>query len=327
MRTLAMRVHLESGLCKLASGDPAWRSCEACAYHHETQPLPTRLGWYGHQLPRSFHRAATALVLAIELGVPVLAFAPRRLRRSAFVTLAALQALIAASGNYGFFNLLTVVDSMWLLDDETLERTLHLEHRTARRAPWWRRLATAVAVAPLLTLAIADIWGRVRRRRTVPPALERLADALAPLRSTSSYGLFAVMTTERPEIVIEGSLDGNEWREYRFRYKPGDVTRAPRLVAPHQPRLDWQMWFAAMQPPPPWFARLLQRLLERTPEVLALFDDDPFSGAAPRYVRALLYRYRMTDRTARQRTGAWWQRELQGVYFPPASLARRPGSG
>jgi lipase maturation factor 1 len=320
MRTLALRLHFESGLVKLESRDPAWRSCTACQYHHETQPLPTRLGWHGHQLPRWFQRVATALVLGIELGVPVLAFAPRRIRRGAFVTLTALQTLIAASGSYGFFNVLTVVDSLWLLDDETLERTLHLRHRRARRAPWWRRLATAAAVAPLLTLAIADLWARVRPRWQMPRQVRRLRRQLAPLGAVSSYGLFAVMTTERPEIVIEGSHDGVTWREYHFRYKPGDVMRAPRLSAPHQPRLDWQMWFAAMQSPPPWFGRLLERLLEGSPEVLALLDRDPFPDRPPRYVRALLYDYRMTDRATRRRTGAWWRRELRGEYFPAVHL-------
>jgi hypothetical protein len=320
MRMLAMRLQLESGLCKLASRDPTWRSCTASAYHHETQPLPTPLGWYAHQLPRWFHRCATALVLAIELGAPGLAFAPRRLRRGAFVTLTALQALIAASGNYGFFNLLTVVDSLWLLDDEALERALRLKHRVPRRSSFLRRITTTLAVAPLLALAVADLWLRVRPRRSMPRALTGLSRALAPLWAVNSYGLFSVMTTERPEIVIEGSLDGDEWREYHFRYKPGDVMRPPRFVAPHQPRLDWQMWFAAMRSPPPWFARLLQSLLEGTPDVLALLERDPFPHGRPRYVRALLYDYRMTDREERRRTGAWWRRELRGLYFPPVRL-------
>jgi hypothetical protein len=316
-----MRLTFESGVCKLASGDPTWRSCTATVYHHETQPLPTWLGWYGHQLPRWFHRFSTALVLAIELGAPPLAFAPRRLRKGAFVTLTALQALIAASGNYGFFNVLAVVDSLWLLDDETLERWLHVRHRVARRPSFLHRLVTTIGVAPLLTLAVADLWLRVRPRRSMPRALGGLARALAPFWAVSSYGLFSVMTTERPEIVIEGSRDGVEWREYPFRYKPGDVMRPPRFVAPHQPRLDWQMWFAAMRRPPSWFARLLQRLLEGSPDVLALFEHDPFPDGPPRYVRALLYDYRMTDRETRRRTGAWWRRELRDVYFPEVSLA------
>jgi hypothetical protein len=320
MRMLALRLHFESGVSKLASHDPTWRSWTASTYHHESQPLPTRVGWYAHQMPRGFHRAATAAVLAIELGAPLLAFAPRRLRRSAFVMLAGLQALIAASGNYGFFNLLTVVDTLWLLDDRTLERALHVRHRASRRAPWWRRLGTALAAAPLLVLQVADLWGRVRPRSTMPRDVERLQHALAPVRAVSSYGLFAVMTTDRPEIVIEGSRDGKDWREYHFRYKPGDVARAPRFVAPHQPRLDWQMWFAAMQSPPPWFARLVQRLLEGTPEVLALLDGDPFPDGPPRYIRALLYDYRMTDRETHRRTGNWWRRELRGLYFPAVSL-------
>ena len=100
-----------------------------------------------------------------------------------------------------------------------------------------------------------------------PAAAQAVDDLIEPLHIVSSYGLFAVMTTERNEIVIEGSNDGAEWREYEFRYKPGDVMRRPRWNIPHQPRLDWQMWFAALDDPRrlPWFSRFLERLLdERT---------------------------------------------------------------
>ena len=85
-----------------------------------------------------------------------------------------------------------------------------------------------------------------------------------PFRLTSPYGLFAVMTTTRDEIIVEGSDDGVHWREYQFRYKPGDVNRRPPWNIPHQPRLDWQMWFAALggAGQNPWFSRFLERLLE-----------------------------------------------------------------
>ena len=324
MRGLVFRLYVESGLCKLASGDPTWRNGTACVHHYSTQPLPTRLGWYAHQLPRRVHQLSSFGVLAVELGVPFLGFAPRRVRRAAFALLTGLQALIAATGNYGFFNLLTVVDSLWLLDDEAITRALPLRAPPALRAPWWRRLAVAVAALPLAALAGAELIHRIRRRVRMPRALVRLQDALAPLRPVSSYGLFAMMTTSRPEIVLEGSLDGVTWRAYELPYKPGDVHAAPRWAAPHQPRLDWQMWFAALQAPPVWFVRLLGRLLEGEPDVLALFTKNPFPGRPPTYVRALLYEYRMTDRQTRRRTGAWWHRELLGEYVPAIRLARLP---
>jgi len=97
------------------------------------------------------------------------------------------------------------------------------------------------------------------------------------------------MTTARPEIIIEGSDDGVHWREYTFKYKPGDVRRPPLWNIAHQPRLDWQMWFAALgrASQNPWFLRFLQRLLENSPEVTALLGSNPFPDKPPLYVRAL----------------------------------------
>jgi lipase maturation factor len=144
----------------------------------------------------------------------------------------------------------------------------------------------------------------------------------APFEIVNSYGLFAVMTTERPEIVVEGSMDGEGWAAYSFRYKPGDVARAPRFVAPYQPRLDWQMWFAALgnYRENPWFVNFAVKLLEGSPEVRGLLEADPFQGRRPRYIRAELYDYRFTDAEERRKTGDWWKREAKGPYLPPVGL-------
>jgi hypothetical protein len=144
----------------------------------------------------------------------------------------------------------------------------------------------------------------------------------APFDLVSPYGLFAVMTTMRPEIVIEGSRDGETWQPYEFTYKPGDLARAPRWVAPYQPRLDWQMWFAALGNlrSNPWFGNFAVRLLQGSPEVTALLRTNPFANSRPRYVRALVYEYTFTDSETRRRTGQWWQRELKGTYLPPVGL-------
>ena len=155
-----------------------------------------------------------------------------------------------------------------------------------------------------------------------PKPLEQLMEWLEPFRLVNSYGLFAVMTTERPEIVVEGSDDGVHWRAYEFKWKPGEVNRRPRFVAPHQPRLDWQMWFAALgtYAENRWFVNLCGRLLQGSPEVSGLLDDNPFGGRRPKYVRAELYVYHFTDAATRQKTGNWWSRELEGHYLPPISL-------
>jgi predicted DCC family thiol-disulfide oxidoreductase YuxK len=306
MRTLAFRLQLESGLAKLASRDPTWRDLSACCYHQETQPLPTPAGWYAHHLPRRVQELGTATTLIVECVVPFLAFGPRPLRRLAFAVLTGFQGLIALTGNYAFFNWLTAILNLALIEEPAPTRVA--------------RGADDLLAAALLALGASELAQRLRPGVRPPPAaLERLAVALAPYHAVSSYGLFAVMTTSRPEIVIEGSNDGEEWREYGFRYKPGDVMRAPRWVAPHQPRLDWQMWFAALGYPPAWFVAFLARLLEGSPEVLALLETNPFPERPPRYLRALLYDYAMTDLGTHRRTGAWWSRTLIGVYFPACS--------
>ncbi len=322
MRALVFRLHYQSGVAKVRSGDRTWKLRTACNYHFETQPLPTPLGWYAHQLPRPLLRAATSAVLACERYVPFLAFGPRNLRRAGFVLLALLQAGIAATGNYAFFNLISAALALWLLDDPALSpRLAERQPRLGARPHFARRVVTAA-----LGVAIADtavVQHRVRYGHRFPPArARRLARYVQPLASVNTYGLFSVMTTRRDEIVVEASMDGVNWAEYELPYKPGRVDERPRWVAPHQPRLDWQMWFAALGAPPAWFVRFLVRLLQASPDVLGLLESAPFSGP-PRYVRASIDEYRMTTRRERASSGAWWKRGERRPYFPAIALSER----
>jgi hypothetical protein len=145
---------------------------------------------------------------------------------------------------------------------------------------------------------------------------------LEPFRIVNGYGLFRVMTKERPEIILEGSADGIEWKPYEFRWKPGTLNRAPAFVEPHQPRLDWQMWFAALSDVRQnrWFVGLVLRLLENSPDVVHLLGKNPFPDQPPHYIRAGIYRYRFTTIDEHRRTGEWWRREERRDYLPAVSL-------
>jgi predicted DCC family thiol-disulfide oxidoreductase YuxK len=361
LRWLLFRLMFESGVVKLTWGDATWIKLNALNLHYETQPLPTWIGWYAHQLPQWFQKSSTVVMFAIELAVPFLIFAPRRPRQLAAVVFVVFQLVILLTGNYCFFNLLTIALCLTLLDDAGMQACSRwlgdLWRRIISRLPRDqtpdepaapqsapsppRRSAWGLAVTlPLLALVLGTSYvqlfdsfiggmpGEKRARlseRWLGPMLS-LEEWLAPFRSFNGYGLFRVMTTTRREIVIEGSDDGVNWKAYEFRYKPGDVTRRPGFVEPHQPRLDWQMWFAALGDyrQNPWFINLCARLLQGSPEVLSLLKQNPFPDAPPRAVRAMIYEYHFTDPATRRRTGEWWHRELKGIYLPSISLSPRP---
>jgi hypothetical protein len=327
---LLFKLMFLSGATKLLSGDPTWRNLTALDYHFETQPLPTWLGWYAHQLPSSVHRAQVAVMFAIELGAPWLLFAPARLRRLRYAGVAALVLLqtgIALTGNYGFFNLLALVLCVPALDDGVVRRAVPLRITTVEGGAPWRRAVLLALVPPVALASGLSAWAELAYTSAagggavaLPGWGATLLDWVAPLRSFNGYGLFRVMTTERPEIVVEASLDGQRWLPYDLPYKPGPVVRAPGFVEPYHPRLDWQLWFAALDPMRglPLLESLSRGLRAGTPAVVALMGRDPFPKSAPRYVRFALYDYRFTSWTERRRTGAWWVRELRG-YLPDAA--------
>jgi predicted DCC family thiol-disulfide oxidoreductase YuxK len=322
---LLFRLMFSSGFVKLASGDPAWHSLSALRYHYETQCLPPWTAWYLHQLPGWVQTLSCAAMFGIELGAPFLIFAPRRVRLLGFEALLFLQLAIVASGNYAFFNLLTIALCVLLLEDAVFPAAVRRRIAPADGPPKrrrWPRIVVAAAAVPIGIVSVAQMTSMVFRPRSFPAPVVALARAIAPFRSVNTYGLFAVMTTSRPEIVLEGSDDGASWLPYEFRWKPGDVRRRPRFVAPHQPRLDWQMWFAALgsAEQSPWLLALARRLLEGSPPVVGLLEKAPFAGHPPRHLRAVLYDYHFTGFAARRATGAWWRREETGLYLPVVTL-------
>jgi predicted DCC family thiol-disulfide oxidoreductase YuxK len=323
LRWMLFRLMWMSGVVKLTSGDHSWWNLTALHYHYETQPLPTPLSWWANQFPPWFQAFSTIVMFIIELGAPFLLFGPRRVRLLGVLSLVALQALIALTGNYCFFNLLTVALCLLAVDDAVWQgfRRNAAPPLEVRGIAWpsWILIPVSVVV---LALSGPLLWNALFPEADWSPLFSVPYAYLEPFRSFNGYGLFRVMTKTRPEIIIEGSQDGLNWQPYEFKYKVGDPQRAPPIVAPHQPRLDWQMWFAALDDVQgePWFMNFLARLLQGSPGVLRLMSTNPFPDSPPRYVRARLFEYHFTNALQKKQTGAWWRREEQGDYCPPVTL-------
>ncbi len=319
LRFLLFKLMLMSGVVKLTSGDASWLNLSALDYHYWTQPLPTVLGWWADKLPEGLKHFSTAAVLGIEISAPFLIWLPRHLRLVGCGLLILLQLAIGLTGNYAFFNLLTLALCLLLIDDAAWPgRRLTSPILVGRRGLVW---APAVVIALTMPLNALLIGNGFKPDLIWPPALASLYSAVSPFRIVNGYGLFRVMTKERPEIVIEGSENGIGWKAYEFKWKPGPLDRRPAFVEPHQPRLDWQMWFAALSDvrQNPWFIGLVLRLLENSPDVVSLLGKNPFPENPPRYLRANIYRYHFSSRVEHAQTGAWWRREDERVYLPVVS--------
>jgi len=256
------------------------------------------------QLPIFIQKVSVVGVFIVELIVPLFFFAKQWMRTIAALVTIGLQILIALTGNYAFFNLLTILLCVFLFDIKIADRT--------------PAIVSVVSIV-LIGLGLLQLITMFGLLPGTPEPIAWLNFKAETFHVMSGYGLFAVMTTSRPEIIIEGSDDGQQWKEYEFKYKPGDVNRPLSWVAPYQPRLDWQMWFAALSnyQQNPWFSQLMLRLLEGQPDVIRLLARNPFPAAPPKFIRAETYNYHFTDWS----TGpAIWKRTYAGEYFPAVSL-------
>jgi len=334
-RWCLFRVELGAGLIKIR-GDRAWRDLTALDYHHETQPLPGPFSWHAHHLPRWWHRVEVAGNHVSQLVVPFALFAPQPVASVAGAVVVLTQAWLLVTGNFAWLNWLTVVLGLGVVSDgawaaagswllPALGRGAAVPDGGAAPGGPLAQVVVVLAVAVLLVvLSVRPALNLVARRQLMNASFE-------PFRLVNAYGAFGSVSRRRDEVVVEGSTaerpGPDDWVEYAFRGKPGDVGRRPPQVAPYHLRLDWQMWFVALgSPGTRWFEVLLLRLLEADRTTLRLLAADPFAhdpaGPAPRWVRARVFRYRFTTRDERRRTGDWWVRSERGVLVDPVDLPR-----
>jgi hypothetical protein len=323
-RWLTFRVMLGAGLIKIR-GDACWTELTCLEFHYETQPNPSPLSAYFHFAPRFTHTAGVLMNHLAELVAPFGVFGPRRVRLVAGVIIVGFQALIILSGNLSFLNWLTIAVALSCFDDRALSRLVSAARkvelagiRAAARS--MSRLRRAVLVALGIVIGLLSLGPIVN---LLSPR-QRMNASFDPFGLVNTYGAFGSVGRVRREVVIEGTSsplpdENADWREYEFPCKPGDVRRAPCLVTPYHYRLDWQLWFAALSnfEREPWIVHLAYKLLRGDRAIAPLLARDPFPERPPRYVRALLYRYRFAPLGER---GVYWRRELDGEYLRPLSL-------
>lgn len=334
-RWMLFRVMFGAGLIKLR-GDECWRDLTCLVYHYETQPLPNPISWYLHQMPMWFHKSGCLFNHFVELIVPWFYFAPRKIRYAAGIFTVVFQVILIISGNLSFLNWLTIVIAIPCFDDDALRFVRNLFRRSSsdRTAPseatasaenshvsWGlpiRRIVLSCVSALLICLSIYPIRNMISSSQLMNASFDRL-------HLMNTYGAFGSVGRVRNEIILEATMDSvpddrAEWKAYEFLAKPGDPKRRPPFIAPYQSRIDWQIWFAAMEEPQenPWLIHFIYKLLHADPPSLRLLNSDPFGGKAPRFIRADLYEYHFTkDRKASG--GAWWERTRIGAYLPPLS--------
>jgi uncharacterized membrane protein YphA (DoxX/SURF4 family) len=303
------RIYFESGVGKLVSGDPQWRSLTAMIKYYENGPLPTWIAWYAQQrLPRGFHVGSALATLALELVVPWAMFAGRRLRRAAFVLVTTFQIGIILTANYAFLNYLVALLGFLLVCD--MPEKLDIPR-------WKQNVNRAFAALFMYATVTAYVDAGV---------LAWPARLLSPLRIANRYGLFASMTDARYELEFQGTIDGREWIAYPFRFKPQDIDKPPGIYAPYQPRFDWDLWFATLGGVDdyPWVVTVEERLLAGEPSVLRLFARDPFAGRKPIAVRTVRWQYWFTTPAEKRATGNWWRRERLDLYAPVMPVRDMP---
>jgi hypothetical protein len=322
-RWLIFRIMLGSALIKLR-GDDCWRDLTALNYHFETQPIPNALSRWFHFLPGWLLKVGVLFNFLAELIAPWFIATPRGLRHAAGIIMLLFQFTLILSGNLSFLNWVTIVPALACFDDGFWSKLLPkaLVNRAAEAragAEMNRSMRTAgwTVAALVALLSIQPVMN------LISPA-QVMNTSFIPLDLVNTYGAFGSVGKERLNVVFEGTNDKLNsravWKAYPYQGLPVALDKRPIQIAPYQPRLDWQMWFAAMSTPDqyPWTLHLIWKLLHNDRGTLSLLGPNPFPNHPPRYIRAVLYRYHFAPPGNPE--GNWWTREQLGMWLPPLSV-------
>lgn len=330
LRWTMFRVEFGAGMIKMR-GDSSWRDFTAMNYHHQTQPMPNPLSRWAHQKPQWWHRAETLGSHVIQLVAPWLLFFPQPVASIAASVIILSQLALVFTGNYAWLNWLTILIAFSAISDSFLHALVGggwpawgwerigavVDGQVNVQSPiWWLVLITVVFLL-LCVLSWQPLANLFSSNQLMNASFNRW-------HLVNAYGAFGSMTQVRRELIVEGTLSTdpsseNSWQPYEFKGKPGDVYRRAPQVAPYHLRLDWMMWFLALgSPDQPWFARLLDKLLEGDPAIRRLLRTDPFDGQAPVLIRVRVFDYRYATPAERRETGQWWWRNELGTVVPPA---------
>jgi uncharacterized membrane protein YphA (DoxX/SURF4 family) len=316
-----------SGVSKLASGDPAWSNLTTLNYYFETQPLPHVGAWYFHQLPEWLLQAGVVFTFFTELIVPFFIFLPRKFRIFAATITVIMQLLIIATSNHNWINILTIALCLFVIDDRLVRKILpdSLLPGEIKQSSKSQKINYVLPVfAVLIITSSITVFLRYVPELKIPGSIRYASAVVRSWGIGHDFHVFPTMQTERHELQIEGSYDGREWKAYQFKYKPGPLDQRPVFNVPHQPRLDWMIWFVPPQHPEfmYWFDRFISKLEQGSPDVLELLADNPFEQAPPRFIRVQVFLYEFTDAEEREETGNWWKYKYLGMF--PEVRPRRP---
>jgi hypothetical protein len=322
-RWLIVRVMLGSALIKLR-GDSCWHDLSALYYHFETQPIPNPISRWFHFLPHPVLQFGVIWTFVVELGAPWFCFGPRWGRYIAGALIISFQLTLIVSGNLSFFNWLTILPALACFDDRfwrwiaptfltsyAVEAQLSAKPSRAMNGVVWAvtALLAVLSIQPMLNLLSPN---------------QAMNTSYDPLHLVNTYGAFGTVGRERPVIIFEGTDSADpaaatDWKEYPYVGSPWDPKLTPPFIAPYQPHLDWQLWFAAMATyrEYPWTLNLVWKLLHNDPAMLGLFAGNPFPDQPPRYVRAVLYIYHFAKPGNPEHV--WWTRERLGLWLPALS--------
>lgn len=318
-------------------------------YFLHNMPLCSRIGWRFSRLPDGWHKLTLAGMAFVELLCPFLVLIPGPLRLIGGIGIVGQMIGIWVTGNFGYFNLLTIGLCISTLDlGSSVAAALANPAALVTPENLPLTLVAAFVVAALPFYIVLDSWftyaflawpGLERLKPGPLRALFALFRAVEPLHIMNSYGVFHARGAPpvRWVTVVEGSEEGKAWKKYRYPFTMTDETSGPRFVAPHHPRLDHQTFYDGVgvdgsgfiQPiifsnpylftPSMVLDRTVQRLFDPQSPVRTLFKEVPFDRP-PRFGRAMLYRFTPTAPDEEKATGRYWNVEPVGPHILPTEV-------
>ena len=298
VRWFLFRFYLGAGLIKLR-GSECWDDFTCLYYHFETQPIPNPLSQIMHFMPKFLLKFGVMFTEFLQVIAAFFVFYPRTLRLIAGCIFFIFQTTLILTGNYSFFNWITWVPALALFDDRFLAYFLpgklvaaaqQAEQNKVELSGFRHNFVYAV-FGGLLVLSAPVLENLVSEDQVMNRSFNQW-------KLVNTYGAFGYVGKVRYELEVSGTSEKQlspetEWLAYEFAGKPTDISEGLPVIAPYQPRIDWQIWFAAQSDSSRhgWLLHLIWKFLHNDPHALGLIQHNPFPDKPPEFIKVDRYIY------------------------------------
>lgn len=329
-RLLNFRLWFCMGINKFYMPLDVWTNFTFFNSFFQAQPMPTPMAKIFHQTPLFLQYIAEIGLFIGEVIIPLFVFGKKIYRIIGFITFFFISFLIQLNGNYGYFNVLSIIVALTILKDSDI-KFLTSSKSNIKQSIFFLSKSNFIVIALSLHILLQIAYCIyvfnpnpysmqnqfnyfLTNKEVKNPILNSLAEPIRWIgfwRICNPYGVFKGIPQYHGELRFSGSMDSIIWKTYQFKYLPSAQTDYLGFYAPYYPRLDHLIFYETLSEGTykhnpldnitpklkPWPCNFVHKLLINDSNITKALENNPFANEPPpNFIKVEAYRLSFSNK-------------------------------